>query len=293
MFNTPAYVAAFNTATGAGDWWRPTSACCDEIGVAYNTLYLGSYAGTIEARGIEQAGSVNTEFDVGQGGSSATPGGIGMAIAGNDMLYFAALNGVIYALNTQTLNLVWESQPMTWFSSTGPTLAYGNVYIGDHLGEEYCFGDAPASSMSISTSPSPSITLGQSLDITGTLVDAAGTGIANATITLGTRTEPNVAWYNLATVTTASDGSFSYTYTPPSAGDWDFNASYTGPYIGGYASSNAMTTVSVGPVAAYAVPATVTGVASTGTVELGVAAIIIVIVIIGAAILVLQLRKRP
>ena len=37
----------------------------------------------------------------------------------------------------------------------------------------------------------------------------------------------------------------------------------------------------------------VTGLASTGTVELGIAAVIIVIVIIGAVLAILTLRKRP
>jgi hypothetical protein len=47
------------------------------------------------------------------------------------------------------------------------------------------------------------------------------------------------------------------------------------------------------PITHEPTAAPVTGLASTGTMELGMAAVIIVIIIIGAILAVLTLRKRP
>jgi outer membrane protein assembly factor BamB len=155
-------------------------------------------------------------------------------------LYVGDYTGVVHCIAVQTGNELWSF-------STGDILqgyvaiADGKVYVAGR--DAYCFGDAPTSSMSLSA-PS-SVLVGQSLTLTGKMTDAAGAGIAGASVTLSSRASftPVIEWSHFATVTTGADGSFSYTMAMPNEGYYDFNAGYCEPSIGGYTTSNATVTV--------------------------------------------------
>jgi len=99
--------------------------------------------------------------------------------------------------------------------------------------------------------------------------------------------------YVIGTATTDSSGMWTLTWTPDITGNFTVYANFLG--TNGYWPSSAETSFYAGTPAPTAspYPSPVTGLASTGTVELGVAAIIIVIVIIGVVLAILTLRKRP
>jgi hypothetical protein len=96
----------------------------------------------------------------------------------------------------------------------------------------------------------------------------------------------------IGTATTDSSGMYTLTWTPNIPGNFTVYADFAGN--NGYWPSNAETSFNVmsAPPTPAPTATPVTGLASTGTVELGIAAVIIVIVIIGAVIM-LMLRKRP
>ena len=107
-------------------------------------------------------------------------------------------------------------------------------------------------------------------------------------------TDSNHNTYPIGTTTTDPyTGTFGLTWTPIIPGNFTVTATFAGTQS--YYGSSATTYFYASSPAATASPTASppTGLASTGTVELGVAAIIIVIVIIGAAILAVMLRKRP
>ena len=99
--------------------------------------------------------------------------------------------------------------------------------------------------------------------------------------------------YPIGTVTTDQSGSFSLTWTPIITGNYTVYASFAGTqsYYGSYAETHFYASSPPATPAPTAPP--VTGLASTASLELGVAVIVIVIVIIGVAILAVMLRKRP
>jgi hypothetical protein len=98
--------------------------------------------------------------------------------------------------------------------------------------------------------------------------------------------------YPIGTVTTDESGSFSITWTPTIPGNFTVYATFAGTqsYYGSYAEAHFYASTPAPTAAPTAAPPT--GLASTGTVMLGVAAIIIVIVIC-VAVAILMLRRRP
>jgi hypothetical protein len=106
-------------------------------------------------------------------------------------------------------------------------------------------------------------------------------------------TDSNGNHYNIGTATTDESGFYTLTWTPIISGNFTVYANFAG--TNGYYPSSAETSFYASPPAPTAspYPSPVTGLASTGTVELGIAAVIIVIVICVAALAVLTLRKRP
>jgi hypothetical protein len=106
-------------------------------------------------------------------------------------------------------------------------------------------------------------------------------------------TDSNHNHYVIGTATTDESGFYTLTWTPIISGNYTVYANFAG--TNGYWPSSAETSFYAGtpPPTASPYPTPVTGLASTGTVELGIAAVIIVIVIIGIVLAVLTLRKRP
>jgi hypothetical protein len=99
--------------------------------------------------------------------------------------------------------------------------------------------------------------------------------------------------YKIGTATTNAWGMYTLTWTPIIPGNYTVYATFAG--TNSYYGSSATTSFYAGTPAPTAPPTAppVTGLASTGSLELGIAAVIIVIVIIGVVLAVLTMRKRP
>jgi outer membrane protein assembly factor BamB len=121
-------------------------------------------------------------------------------------------------------------------------------------------------------------------NVTGVPVTLTAVDPNGNTVLLGTTTSGASGYYSLKVNTnTLAAGPGQYTVTATFAG--------TDSYYGSSAESG-FTLNAAAPTPVPSAPP-VTGLASTSTVELGVAAIIIVIVIIGIVLAVITLRKRP
>jgi outer membrane protein assembly factor BamB len=104
--------------------------------------------------------------------------------------------------------------------------------------------------------------------------------------------DPNNNTYTIGTTTSDINGQYKFVFTPNVPGVYTIIATFGGS--NSYYSSSAETSyLYETPSTPVPTAAPVTGLASTGTVELGIAAVIIVIVIIGAVLAILTLRKRP
>jgi hypothetical protein len=98
--------------------------------------------------------------------------------------------------------------------------------------------------------------------------------------------------YNIGTATTNANGFYSLTWTPIIPGNFTVTATFAGTqsYYGSSANTAFYASASAPTASPY--PSPVSGLASFGSLELGIAAVIIVIVIVGVAII-LTLRRRP
>jgi hypothetical protein len=121
---------------------------------------------------------------------------------------------------------------------------------------------------------------------------AAPTNFTGVPVTI-TVVDSNHNCYIIGTATTDSSGMYTLTWIPIIPGNFTVYATFSG--TNGYWPSSAETSFYAGTPAPTGspYPSPVTGLASTGTVMLGVAVIVIVIVIIGALILAVLMRKRP
>ena len=223
---------------GTIHWSLDTEGAPYSTSVAYNRVYCGTSEGFVYC--IDKfVGPAYSNWKFKAGGAVQQD----VALA-DGKVFFGSMDGYVYALDALTGELIWKYK--TGGALVGaPAVAGGKLFIGANDRYLYCFGPAPASSMSLSVPTS--ITIGQSVTMTGKLVNGTGASISNATVTLSSRVAPSIEWSDFATVTTASDGSFSYTLTPPYDGYYGFNATFQGPEIGGYASSTAVATVRVAP----------------------------------------------
>ncbi len=106
-------------------------------------------------------------------------------------------------------------------------------------------------------------------------------------------TDSNNNCYNIGTTTTNSNGFYTLTWTPTIPGNFTVTASFAGTK--GYWPSSTNTAFYASPVAATPAPTAtpLTGLASNNTLMYGLVAVIIVIVIIGAATMLMLSRKRP
>jgi hypothetical protein len=116
------------------------------------------------------------------------------------------------------------------------------------------------------------------------------TNVTGVPVTL-TETDHNGNSYVIGVTTTDSRGEFSYQWTPPIPGNYTIVATFAG--TGGYYGSSAETFTYASAASAVTPTASPVNLVSTQNyIMWGVAAIIIVLVIIGASIM-LMLRKRP
>ena len=230
------------------------------------------------------------------------------------------------ALNITNGQLVWSNLA---FDIGPPAIAYGIfTTINAYDGQIYGYGRGP--SATTISAPQVGATTATPVTLTGTVMDVSAgasqeavkanfpnglpcvsdasqegfmdavyeqqvmpTNLTGVTVTL-TETDINHNTFTIGTTTTDPyTGTWGYSWTPPITGNYTITATFAGS--GAYYRSYATTYLYASAPAATPAPtaAPPTGLASTGTVELGIAAVIIVIIIIGAAIIVLMLRKRP
>jgi len=121
-----------------------------------------------------------------------------------------------------------------------------------------------SSSISCSASPS-SINLGQSIIISGSISPAHS---ATVTITYRWRDGGTSAWQTLTTVSSTSDGSYSYQWTPSFSATYDFYSSWSGDSDHNGATSPTAT-VTVNPVTAGNLVVTVYNINGAGAASLG------------------------
>jgi len=238
--------------------------------------------------------------------------------------------GLATALNATTGKQIWTLSDYTGEFFTGSyAIADGySVFDNGYNNEVYCVGQG-ASSTTIQA-PLTEITAGTNVTIQGTVMDVSpgtqqfqqkedfpngvpcasdasmtqwmeyvydqqpqSTNFTGVTVTL-TAVDPNHNFITLGKATTDSRGQFIFDWSPPAVpGEYTITATFAGN--NGYYGSSAQTgmTVQNAPAPSAPYPTPVTGLASTGTVELGIIAVIIVIIIIGAILAILLMRKRP
>jgi hypothetical protein len=97
----------------------------------------------------------------------------------------------------------------------------------------------------------------------------------------------------IGTTTTNAQGTYGFTWTPDITGNYTVYATFAGTqsYYGSSASTYLYATSPAATAAPTATP--LSGLASNSTLMYGVVAIVIVIIIIGAAIMLMLSRKRP
>jgi hypothetical protein len=118
------------------------------------------------------------------------------------------------------------------------------------------------------------------------------TNITGVPVTL-TETDHNGNTYTIGTTTTDSSGTFAYNWTPPIVGNYTIVASFGGSnaYYGSCAETHIYASSPAPTAAPTASPPT--GLASTASLELGIAVLAIIIIVCVAVLAILLLRKRP
>jgi len=233
-------------------------------------------------------------------------------------------NARMLAINGTTGKLIWSS---LGFYDTATAVAYGVLTsFNAYDGQIYAYARGP-SKITVNA-PQVGVTTATPVTITGTITDiSAGasqdavkanfpnglpcvsddsqTGFMEAVyeqqpmpynttgvpITLYV-TDANGNYRTIGTTTSTALGTFSLTWTPDIPGNYTVTATFAGS--GAYYPSSAATAfyASEAPTAAPT-QAPPTGGITSGDFMLGVAAIIVVIIIIGAVLALLTIRKRP
>ena len=237
--------------------------------------------------------------------------------------------GVNSAINATTGKLIWAVSAYTgeFFTFSYAAADGYNTWFNGYDAQIYVVGRGP--SQTTVTAPESGVTTATPVVIRGTVMDVSAgtkqteqagdfpngvpvcsdasmeawmgyvyqqqpepTNFVGVPVTV-TVLDSNHNCYVIGTATTDSSGMWTLTWTPDITGNFTVYANFLG--TNGYWPSSAETSFYAGTPAPTAspYPSPVTGLASTGTVELGVAAIIIVIVIIGVVLAILTLRKRP
>jgi hypothetical protein len=234
--------------------------------------------------------------------------------------------GALYrAVNATTGQEVWT---LSGAGSSVPIIADGyEVELNGYDMQVYSIGSGP--SATTVQAPQPVVTAGSSTFIQGTVMDTSAgtkqteqladfpngvpcasdasmanwmayvyqqqaepTNFTGVTVTL-TAIDPNGNFITLGTATTDANGMFHYTWTPPSIpGTYSVTATFGG--TNGYWGSSAETNMVVqsAPSATAAPTPAPASVVNTYFVP-AVIAIIVVILIVGALLAILTLRKRP
>lgn len=201
--------------------------------------------------------------------------------------------GLVMAVDAYTGKEIWRYKTPT--QGTSPILADGNLYVATEEDYVWCFGKGPTTTTV--TVASQSLTLGQATVIAGSVKDmspfsqqypelqspwVSGVSVILSYVDLATGT-----WTDFATVTTGSDGTFVYSWTPPSEGAYEIVARFEGNDA--YYWSSAKTLIHVSPAPPQS--ATAQQVQSAVTALVVLVIIAIVIGIVNIAIIIRKMRK--
>jgi hypothetical protein len=229
------------------------------------------------------------------------------------------------ALNTTTGKLIWSIDAFD--VDANPELAYGIMTtLNAYDNQIYAYGQGP--SKTTVNAPDVGVTTFTPITISGTVADiSAGSqqqavaanfpnglpcvsdasmsqfmeavymqqpmpnNVTGVPVTISVL-DSNGNFRPIGTATTNANGFYSLKWTPDIAGNFTVTATFPG--TNGYYGSTANAAFYASPVATAAPTATPTsGLASNSTLEYGIVAIIIVIIIIGAVLALLVTRKHP
>jgi hypothetical protein len=236
------------------------------------------------------------------------------------------------AINATTGQQIWKlsGYPSEW-SSTGMAWAVAAGYLtffNGYDGQIYSVGRGP--SATTVTAPGSGVTTAAPVVISGTVMDVSAgtqqteqkadfsngvpcasdasmtawmgyvyqqqpepTNFTGVTVTL-TAIDPNHNFITLGTATTDTSGNYGFSWTPPSVlGPYQITATFSGTnsYYGSTSTTYCTVQQALATPAPTATP--VTGLATALDLTYGIVAAIIVIIIIGAILAMLMLRKRP
>ena len=246
-------VYLLNARTGNISWRFLAGGQVNSIAVAYNRIFFGSTDGYFYC--LDKFVEYTPYWKFKTDGAILED-----AAVADGKVYFGSFDNYVYCLNITNGDLVWK------YKTEGPVtgnaaIADGKLYISSNDKHLYCFGPPPPRQISNISLSSPSrITIGESILISGKLTDQAGAGIGGANVTLKFRVFPMTEWTNLIIVTTANDGSYTYTWTPPYEGYYyEISGVYTGD---AYEPSYAESTVKVAAspeIPLYLIFASITG----------------------------------
>jgi hypothetical protein len=231
----------------------------------------------------------------------------------------------LYVINAYTGQQLWSING--YFEQSLPVSDGYLVGFNLYDNQLYAFGMGP--SKTTVTAPNIGVTTSTPITITGTVTDiSAGsqqnavaanfpnglpcvsdasmaafmeavymqqpmpTNITGVPVTL-TETDVNHNTYLIGTTTTDSSGTYAFNWTPPIPGNYTIVATFAGSnsYYGSCAEAHIY--ASSPPPTASPYPSLPSGLASTGTVMLGVAVLAVIIIVCVAVFAVLMLRKRP
>jgi outer membrane protein assembly factor BamB len=253
-------------------------------------------------------------------------GGIEFIEEGHEYAPPLFIGAQLLALNTTTGKLVWSID--SFDVDSNPELAYGIMTtLNAYDNQIYAYGRGP--SKTTVSAPNVGVTTGTPVTITGTITDVSAgasqeavaanypnglpcvsdasmsqfmesaymqqplpSNITGVPVTLNVL-DSNHNYRTIGTTTTNYLGDYSLTWTPDITGNFTVYATFAG--TNGYYGSTASTAFYAGSQATPTPPTATpqTGLASNTTVEYGIVAIIIVIVVIGALTMMMLSRKRP
>ena len=220
----PNRIFRINSQDGALAWEFKIVGYPIGVTAAYNNLYVAtssvSSAGNVYA--VDKAEGT-TPIWVFKAGPVVTP-----VVAADQKVFFGSEDSYIYALDALTGQLIWKYR--TGGPIVGaPVIANNNLFVASRDGYLYAFGaplPKPASILNLTNAPS--VKAGQSVSLSGRIVDQNGVGLAGANVTLQQRLVPRTEWTNITSVTTDSSGNFNYAWVPQIPAYYDLQAIYAG-----------------------------------------------------------------
>ena len=215
-WSDPSAIACLDAFSGTIIWkygigrWEYLSS----VAIAYGKVFVSN---GIKLMALNQSnGTLLWETPLRASGDLCLPKS-SPAIADKKIFIGCSYHGDFFCLDEHTGDIMWKYEKGETFRSS-PAVNGGRVYIGCDDGQVLAFGNA--SSLTVSATPSE-ITLGGSTLISGRLTDVSSAeGLPSMLLRLEYSTDRGETWNLIDSVTTTSDGSFTYVWTPPTAGHY-------------------------------------------------------------------------